>query len=770
MSGTDSRHHCSRHISAKQKRDTAETLRGRRPFRLVASSLLLGLLLSVTLAGAANATSCSNPTSLPECRAYEQVSPVEKSGFDAPSVRVLQFPVQTTGSGNSIAYMSIGSFAGPAAALLPSAYISTRGDAGWQTKNVTPPTLTEMPITTTEQGYGYDFSPDLANVVLKLPFQALAPVSEPTPPGAYNLFLHGSDGSYKLVTAAPPANPPGGCEEGWCFEEQDVPAFMGGNSGTSGTPEFTHVLFEENESLLTTPMVGSARGVENLYESNMTEPAESRVHPVGVLPDGSVAAGGSVVGSGVNVRYSSTWIDTQNNGQRAERAISRDGSHVVFQAAADGGIPDPSQSGLTEVYDRVDASSTIELSAPAPGATPANTNPEPAQFWAASADGSKVFFTSSAELTTQSNTGPENGGSDLYVYDTAAGSLSDLTVDAADPTGAGVMGVLNASEDGSYVYFVAAGQLVAGKGVAGEPNLYVSHNGGAPVYITTLAGADGQDWTSNSTRLNAYVTPDGKHAAFMSVKSLTGYDNHDQSKPGELDSQVYEYSAESEQLVCASCDPSGARPIGSSFLGFSPFRQVSTPFHHPRLLSNDGGRVFFSTTQPTVPETSSRFESNNVFEYRDGKIYELARNAYFLDASESGSDAFIATREQLSAGDRDETVDVYDARVDGGFAHLTPVPCAESECRQPYAEAPSSVTPSSTLFTGAGNMTATPAVKPPASSGLTSKQRLARALRACAKLKKTKQRQKCIAVAKRRYAPHGKKATHTGADNHARPR
>jgi hypothetical protein len=738
--------------------------------RLVASSLLLGLLLSAILAGAANAESCSNHTSLPECRAYEQVSPVEKNGFDAPPVRVMLFPVQTTGNGNSIAYMSIGSFAGPAAALLPSAYVSTRGDGGWQTKNVTPPTLTEMPISSTEQGYGYDFSPDLANVVLKLPFQALAPASEATPPGVYNLFLHGSDGTYKLVTAAPPAKPPNECEEGWCFEEEDVPAFMGGNSGTSGTPEFTHILFEENESLLTTPVVGSARGIENLYESNMTEPAAGRVHPVGVLPDGSIAAGGSAVGSGVNVRYSSTWIDTQNNGQRAERAISRDGSHVVFQAAADGGLPDQFQSGITEVYDRVNASSTIELSTPAPGATPANANPEPAQFWAASADGSRVFFTSSAELTTQSNTGPENGGSDLYVYDTATGSLRDLTVDAADPTGAGVMGVLNASEDGSYVYFVAAGQLVAGKGVAGEPNLYVSHEGGPPVYITTLGGADGQDWTPNSTRLTAYVTPDGKHVAFMSVKSLTGYDNRDQSKPGERDSQVYEYSVESEQLVCASCDSSGARPIGNSFLGFSPFRQLSTPFYHPRLLSNDGGRVFFSTTQPSVPETSSQFESNNVFEYRGGIMYALARNAYFLDASESGNDAFIATREQLSAGDGDETVDVYDARVDGGFADVTPVPCAESECRRPYAEAPSSVTPGSTMFTGAGNLTVTPVVTPPASPGLTNKQRLARALEACAKPKKAKQRQKCIAVAKRRYASHGKKATHTGADNHARPR
>src|ERR1700687_1045532 len=135
------------------------------------------------------------------------------------------------------------------------------------------------------------------------------------------------------------------------------------------------------------------------------------------------------------------------------------------------------------VYDRIGGSETVELSAPALGATPNVTTAEPATFWAASADGSRVFFTSSAELTTVSNTGTANGGEDLYEYDVKAQHLTDLTVDTNPEdtaNGAMVRGVVGASSDGSYVYFVASGVLDAGNGVAGQPNLYVVHDGGKP--------------------------------------------------------------------------------------------------------------------------------------------------------------------------------------------------------------------------------------------------------------------------------------------------
>ena len=96
--------------------------------------------------------------------------------------------------------------------------------------------------------------------------------------------------------------------------------------------------------------------------------------------------------------------------------------------------------------------------------------------------------------------GPRAKAANLYEYDLETGKLSDLTGEATDSTGEGaaVQGVVQISEDGSYVYFVAEGALAAGA-TAGQPNLYVSHEDGVPVFIATLAVDEG-DWHAGSMR------------------------------------------------------------------------------------------------------------------------------------------------------------------------------------------------------------------------------------------------------------------------------
>ena len=88
-----------------------------------------------------------------------------------------------------------------------------------------------------------------------------------------------------------------------------------------------------------------------------------------------------------------------------------------------------------------------------------------------------------AELTDDAYTGPEDNAPNLYEYELSGepgvpGRLTDLSVDDSG-NGAGVLGVVQVSEDGSYVYFAADGEL-AGGATPGAPNLYVSHDGGAP--------------------------------------------------------------------------------------------------------------------------------------------------------------------------------------------------------------------------------------------------------------------------------------------------
>ena len=63
----------------------------------------------------------------------------------------------------------------------------------------------------------------------------------------------------------------------------------------------------------------------------------------------------------------------------------------------------------------------------------------------------------------------------------------------------------------------------------------------------------------------------------------------------------------------------------------------------------------------------------DVYMWEDGELSlistgKAARPSKFVDASADGDDVFFTTRERLVGADVDDQVDVYDARVGGGFA------------------------------------------------------------------------------------------------------
>ena len=73
--------------------------------------------------------------SLPDCRAYEQVSPVDKNTSDAYGRPGF---VQSSPSGESASYYSIVPFPGiPGSSEFPI-YLSTRGGHGWSTQGLLP--------------------------------------------------------------------------------------------------------------------------------------------------------------------------------------------------------------------------------------------------------------------------------------------------------------------------------------------------------------------------------------------------------------------------------------------------------------------------------------------------------------------------------------------------------------------------------------------------------------------------------------------------------
>jgi hypothetical protein len=722
---------------------------------------------------------------LPDCRAYEQVSAVEKDDYEAIATK---FPTSAAPNGEALSYMGYGIFDDAASGATPDAYVSRRSANGWETTNVSPSTPEPTPG---GDPVAYDFSTDLSQVVVKLPVEQLVKGATPE---VTNLFMSPTTGtgSYSWINSVQPKELPSeACtrpeHQSVCWQFMDKVAFAGASA------DFRHVLFEADESLVEG---APEERHENLYESAY-EGGTWHVSLVGILPDKTDAAEGSTAGSGSSVNYYSvqTFVDG-----RVAHAISEDGSRVIFEAESDEGkLPaEMGQAGQSEVYDRIGGTETIELSAPAAGATLKLTTAEPARFWATSTDGSRVFFTSKAELTTKSYTGAtEPMGEDLYECEIVENAvthkheckLSDLTADtnpADSEEGAAVQGVVGASSDGSYVYFVAKGQLVAGKGVDHEDNLYMVHDGAAPVYIATLNGSDGRDWTEAASLLESYVTPDGKHLAFTSVNSIptsnfpSGYDNVNASS-GQSEPEVYEYSAPSVveekeglpgSVVCASCDPSGVPPIGSGLLGGvnrnevgSEFVSDFSPFHQVRAVSESGGRVFFSSNDPLVAAAIGNTQAK-VYEYEQngvgscevdgGCIYLLSsptssQAAAFLDADSEGNNVFLATISRLTSSDQDNLIDIYDARVEGGFpSPPESAPSCESKCREPAG--PPQVGSPITGITGAsGDLVAPPPglVKKKTAAQVRAEQ-LAKALKVCRHKRKSK-RKRCETQARKRY-------------------
>ncbi|HSS33124.1 MAG TPA: hypothetical protein VLL27_07575, partial [Solirubrobacterales bacterium] len=345
---------------------------------------------------------------------------------------------------------------------------------------------------------------------------------------------------------------------------------------------------------------------------------------------------------------------------------------------------------------------------------------------------------------------PPNPGADLYRFQAdgagscakAPGCLTDLTSDSTDPNGAEVQGVVGASEDGSYLYFVANADLDGGGKAtrgdchsplskpSGSCNLYLLHAGQLSFIarlskVGGLQNGDAVDWagseketvSGDSHPKTALLSADGQTLLFRSQEKLTDYDNH--GLP-----EFYRYR--DGEITCATCNPSGASPTSAptiattSFPTFGPLAQAASV--SSRFLAADGDRVFFQSTEalvgadtngedgcPPAGSGSQAFPAcQDVYEWEApgtgsctvagpgysplnaGCIYLISTGkssepSFFADASESGDDVFLFTRSQLVGQDTDQLTDVYDARIGSGLTAQnlpSPVPCeGEASCK-----------------------------------------------------------------------------------------
>ena len=237
----------------------------------------------------------------------------------------------------------------------------------------------------------------------------------------------------------------------------------------------------------------------------------------------------------------------------------------------------------------------------------------------------------------------------------------------------------------------------------------------------------------------------------MSQRSLTGYDNLDVVSDEPVQ-EVFRYDAVDDRLVCVSCNPSGARPVGlpnreaTGASAIDPLElwpdetlAATLPeatqigglasgisLYRPRAVQ-DNGRIFFNAADALVPADSNG--NWDVYQYEDtgsGSCSALSGDAAlsrsaggcvalmssgsgvkesaFLDASIGGGDVFFLTSAALSVTDEDTVIDVYDARVDGIPAKLIPRTECLGETCQPPISPPNDPTPSSATFEGPGDL------------------------------------------------------------------
>jgi hypothetical protein len=690
-------------------------------------------------------------------RQWELVSPSNKHGATILPIGEVGV-IQAAADGHAISY-----YANAPTELEPGGYsnavqaLSIRGPREWASQDIATPHNAATGVSV-GQGYEYRFfSSDLSLAMVEPqgPFTPLSTeATERTPYIRDNANCVPSPPTcyMPLVTAG---NVTSGAEFG------GNPSYLKGAAQFVGaTSDLSHVVLSSFEvGLTSTP--GDMGG---LYEWS-----DGKLRLVSIKP---ASEGGGPVSYLAGREPPVLGSSDQHN---ARRAISANGALVFWSDAF----------GENQLYVRdMVKGETLRIGTGR------------AEFQIATSNGSRIFYIEA---------------SNLYACDLSevAGKLAcDATQLATEVQGT----IMGASEDGSYVYFVSTATMATGA-LAGDDNLYVEHYNGtaweAPNSIAVLSGEDFPDWLGSLNDLTGRVSANGRWLAFMSQRSLTGYDTRD-AVSGQPDEEVYLYHASTRKLVCASCDPTGARPNGSMYgegvygksgllgggdrvwgqerwlaaniPGWTPY-ELGRALYQSRYLSNEG-RLFFNSGDALVPQdvngtwdvyeyeppgVGSCGTSGATFTARSEGCIDLvssggsADQSAFMDASENGNDVFFLTTSHLSARDIDTSFDIYDAHVCSPGAPcvsspVSPPACTTGDsCKAAPSPQPSVFgAPPSATFAGIGNVTESSAgaVRP---RSLTRAQKLRRALRACRKKRSRHRRIVCKRRARKLYGV--KKAT-----------
>jgi hypothetical protein len=397
-------------------------------------------------------------------------------------------------------------------------------------------------------------------------------------------------------------------------------------------------------------------------------------------------------------------------------AISNDGTHILMSTIGSG--------GGVNLYMRVDGAVTYDVS-----------KGNSVTLIGMSSDGSKVVFISPNALTPED----EDSSRDVYIWEEATDQVRLVSTGGGEgqsddchaswTTGCDVQLLSSErpdiddkmSADGD-VYFLSPEQLdPENPGVRNQRNLYHLRNGQVQ-YVTTL--------DPGTTIKRVQMSADGQHAAFVTSAQLTGYDNAYYNRDGELKNaaEMYVFDAATGEIQCASCDPTGAPP---TILRLEPPGNEENRSTADVMASlsgrfiSDDGRVAFSTSDALSPrDTDGKVDT---YEFVGGRpqlisggtgdrdelptLLETLFPGQFIgfeSISRDGKDLYFSTFETLVPQDENGPfVKFYDARTGGGFqvaGQLLPCEAAD-ECHGETSRPPANPqVGTGTPFTAPGNV------------------------------------------------------------------
>ncbi len=520
---------------------------------------------------------------LPDCRAYEQVSPVHKNFTDAAGHSGL---VQASPSGDGVTFVSIVPFPGIAGAGEFPTYLSTRistvGQERWSTQGLLPESAPFASPTVTA------LTEDLSLAVVEAFNPLLAPGAVL---GLTNTYLRNSAAeSYELLA-------------------------LGQVHFADSVLSDSRVLFEDGRKLL--PNAHQFEG-PNLYEWDMNKPPGEQLSLVGVVSNDETPAGGAVAGAGATEEHY-----TQNT-------ISEDGSRVFFTEVEtekiylreNGEITNPVSLGAAHFWAATpdgqyvfytEGQETLWRFQSSTGTREEIASGGIRGVLGASADGSYVYYVNESGNLYEWHGGTPTLIADLSPFDDAPDWRDQLT--GSEPGGPAEGGKSSrVTPAGKTLLFTSYAQVTSYDN-AGYDEIYL-YNADSPVAADnptclscnpTGAPATNSAFLSNHLLftsplsrvfLTRNLSADGNRVFFQTTEALLPQDTNDRM-------DVYEWEREGT----GSCAVGSGNASGGCLYLISTGRSNSESYFGD--ASADGHDVFFFTRQPLVGQDTD----NNVDVY-----------------------------------------------------------------------------------------------------------------------------------------------------------